>query len=131
MGSGKPRGVQDQHRRRTTHPDPELQRHQLDQDCQPRSRQRELPARRLGDLSEERMGCRSGGGTPAHPSTVTIILHWNGSSWSQAPSPSPGGTIDNYLFGVSADSGNDAWAIGQRGPGTTKAGWTWNVPPRS
>src|SRR5258708_3389818 len=41
----------------------------------------------------------------------TLILHWNGTAWAQvhSPNPSPG---NNYLFGVSARSGSDAWAVG-------------------
>lgn len=41
----------------------------------------------------------------------TLILHWNGASWSQVPSPNPG-TCDNELDAVSADSATDAWAVG-------------------
>lgn len=40
----------------------------------------------------------------------TLILHWDGTSWSQVPSPNP--TTDSYLTGVSADSATDAWAVG-------------------
>jgi hypothetical protein len=43
----------------------------------------------------------------------TLILHWNGKSWSQMPSPDPGGSSHgNLLFGVSATSARDAWAVG-------------------
>jgi hypothetical protein len=41
----------------------------------------------------------------------TLILHWNGTAWSRAPSPSPGSRL-NMLTGVSADSATDAWAVG-------------------
>jgi hypothetical protein len=41
----------------------------------------------------------------------TLILHWNGSSWSITPSPNfPG--AENQLFGVSGTSANDVWAVG-------------------
>jgi hypothetical protein len=41
----------------------------------------------------------------------TLILHWNGTAWTPAYSPSPG--IDgNALSGVSAVSGSNAWAVG-------------------
>jgi hypothetical protein len=36
-----------------------------------------------------------------------VILHWDGQSLSQMPSPAPG-----QLLGVSADSPTDAWAVG-------------------
>ncbi len=41
----------------------------------------------------------------------TLILHWNGTAWSKvkSPNPSPGAS---YLYGVSAGSGSDAWAVG-------------------
>jgi hypothetical protein len=41
----------------------------------------------------------------------TLIMHWNGTAWSQVNSPSPGSGV-NYLEGVSAVSGSDAWAVG-------------------
>jgi len=42
----------------------------------------------------------------------TLIEHWNGRSWKQVPSPSPGGTHDSFLFGVTALSASSAWAVG-------------------
>ncbi len=43
----------------------------------------------------------------------TLIIHWNGTAWSQVASPNTG-TNANFLNGVSADptSANDAWAVG-------------------
>jgi len=41
----------------------------------------------------------------------TLILHWNGTAWKQISSPNPSST-DNFLNGVSAVSGSDAWAVG-------------------
>ena len=41
----------------------------------------------------------------------TLILHWNGSSWSVVPSPNPG-PGNNTLYGVTALSPGDAWAVG-------------------
>jgi len=41
----------------------------------------------------------------------TLILHWNGSSWSVVPSPNPG-PGNNVLYGVTALSPGDAWAVG-------------------
>lgn len=47
------------------------------------------------------------------PVSATLILHWDGSSWTQVPSPSPGGTSGfSKLSGVAAVSGTDAWAVG-------------------
>jgi hypothetical protein len=41
----------------------------------------------------------------------TMILHWNGTAWSQVASPDPS-TGFNFLQGVSATSASDAWAVG-------------------
>lgn len=40
----------------------------------------------------------------------TLVLHWDGSSWTILPSPSPRG--GDYLAAVSAVSANDVWAVG-------------------
>jgi hypothetical protein len=40
-----------------------------------------------------------------------IILHWDGTSWRDVPSP----IASDYLTGVSAVSANDAWAVGHAG----------------
>jgi len=41
----------------------------------------------------------------------TLILHWNGTTWSAVPSPNPGGGF-TYLAAVTAVSATDAWAAG-------------------
>jgi beta-lactam-binding protein with PASTA domain len=41
----------------------------------------------------------------------TLILHWDGSSWSQVSSPNPG-PQKSLLSGVTATSASDAWAVG-------------------
>ncbi len=41
----------------------------------------------------------------------TLILHWNGTAWKRAAAPSPG-PLWNYLYGVSATSSSNAWAVG-------------------
>src|SRR6059058_2781047 len=46
----------------------------------------------------------------------TLILRWDGTAWTQAPSPSPG-SGDSQLRGVSAVSARDAWAVGDAGDG--------------
>jgi len=43
----------------------------------------------------------------------TLIEHWNGTRWSQVPSPSPGGKGRNsQLTGVAMTSARRAWAVG-------------------
>jgi hypothetical protein len=53
----------------------------------------------------------------------TLILHYNGSSWRIVPSPSPTGNSDR-LFGVSAVSGDEAWAVGFSGANTLTEHYT-------
>jgi hypothetical protein len=48
----------------------------------------------------------------------TLALHWNGTAWTQVPSPSPAGSSKyafSYLYGVSALSSSTAWAVGTYG----------------
>jgi hypothetical protein len=41
----------------------------------------------------------------------TLVLHWDGVTWSQVASPSPGGTRTT-LLGVAAAGPGDVWAVG-------------------
>ena len=43
---------------------------------------------------------------------VTLILHWDGKSWKQVSSPSPGPEGLSQLTSVDATSPTDAWAVG-------------------
>lgn len=42
----------------------------------------------------------------------SLIAHWNGSRWVKLPSPSPRKTTQSFLYGVSAVSSLNAWAVG-------------------
>jgi hypothetical protein len=42
---------------------------------------------------------------------LTLILHYNGTQWTQTASPHPG-SAENYLYGVAYVSATDAWAVG-------------------
>src|SRR5215472_13810096 len=45
--------------------------------------------------------------------TRTLIEHWNGTAWTQVPSPNPvGGSNHNFLTAVAATSATNAWAVG-------------------
>jgi len=44
--------------------------------------------------------------------TRTLVEHWDGSAWSVRPSPSPNQSTFNVLYGVTAVSPNDIWAVG-------------------
>jgi hypothetical protein len=48
-------------------------------------------------------------------SNQTLILRWNGSTWRRVPSPNPGGSSNEILFGVTATSAGNAWAVGDFG----------------
>ena len=56
--------------------------------------------------------CASGCGTSSEADR-TLILRWDGVSWSQTASPSPGSTA--FLYGVSAGADGSAWAVGYTG----------------
>lgn len=52
---------------------------------------------------------------PKSAPTLTLIEHWDGTSWSVVPSPNVGPNSmyqSNRLFGVTAVSANDIWAFG-------------------
>lgn len=46
--------------------------------------------------------------------TETFAAHWDGSSWSSVPVPSPGSSAQ--LLGVAAIAPDDVWAVGWRDP---------------
>ncbi len=54
---------------------------------------------------------------------LTLIMHWNGSSWRQVKTPNPGRSARaNRLNAISASSARNIWAVGEstpnpRGPG--------------
>ncbi len=52
-------------------------------------------------------------------STQSLILHWDGSAWSQVPSPNYSGSSTTYLYAVAARASNDAWAVGSTTLATT------------
>ena len=57
-----------------------------------------------------------------------LIVHWNGTTWSQVKSPNPGAGVDN-LTGVSALSRTSAWAVGTyvvKGPTFKSLTLHWN-----
>jgi hypothetical protein len=45
----------------------------------------------------------------------TLITHWNGTRWSVVPSPDPSSTNGNALWGVTAVSASNVWAVGMIG----------------
>lgn len=78
-------------------------------------------------------------GDPSSIPLQTLTEHWDGTSWSIIPSPSPGTYNGNVLNAVAAVSTNDVWAVGwyQSGPTGQEGGaltmhWdgtSWSVIP--
>ncbi len=71
------------------------------------------------------------GGTRNATPIETLMLHWNGTSWSQMPSPNVAGGA-NQLFGITALASNDIWAVGGAGSSPLTLHWdgsTWRVVP--
>jgi hypothetical protein len=44
-----------------------------------------------------------------------LILHWNGTAWSESPAPEP--NLNSTLYGVTAIAPNDVWAVGAQDDG--------------
>ncbi len=55
--------------------------------------------------------------SPSKQGDFTLILHWNGKSWSKVNSPNPSSGY-NTLESVSATSATNAWAVGKYQGGT-------------
>lgn len=78
-------------------------------------------------------------GDPSSIPLQTLTEHWNGTSWSIIPSPSPGTYNGNVLTAVAAVSANDVWAVGWYQSGQTGEeggaltmhwdGTAWTVTP--
>jgi hypothetical protein len=67
-----------------------------------------------------------GSHTASNGAYVTLVEHWNGSSWSVVPSPSPSSTA-NGLNGVAGYGTSDVWAVGyQNGTGSQPLIEHWN-----
>jgi hypothetical protein len=62
-------------------------------------------------LSRTNAWAVGGYGAKRFGETRTLILHWNGGSWSRVGSPNPSSTND-AIFGVGAISSARAWAVG-------------------
>ena len=58
-------------------------------------------------------------GDPSSIPLQTLTMHWDGTSWSLVPSPSPGTYNGNVLTAVAAISANDVWAVGWYQSGST------------
>lgn len=71
------------------------------------------------------------GGTRNETPLETLILHWDGVSWRQVPSPNIAGGA-NQLSGITAISANDIWAVGSAGGAPLTMHWdgnAWSVVP--
>jgi len=66
----------------------------------------------------------------------TLIEHWNGENWTRLPSPNLSGASQSFLKGVTAISGDNAWAVGAAIVGNVEHtltmdwnGETWTIVP--
>ncbi|HLJ33483.1 MAG TPA: hypothetical protein VKU38_07530, partial [Ktedonobacteraceae bacterium] len=55
---------------------------------------------------------------------AALIEHWNGSAWSQVPAAYPSGSQHTFLYGVTAFSASDVWAVGFYDNGIGSPGYT-------
>jgi hypothetical protein len=89
-----------------------------------------------GGTDNELFGVRAVSGTDAWAvgydvtsgsTDKTLILHWDGNTWTQVASPSPG-TTGAVLEAVAATSSTDAWAVGASFTASTEKTLTlhWN-----
>lgn len=70
-------------------------------------------------------------GTQTEGPIDTLILHWDGLSWTQVASPNITGSA-NQLLGIAAISANDIWAVGYAGGAPLSMHWkgsAWRVVP--
>jgi len=65
-------------------------------------------------------------GTQTETPIDTLILHWDGTSWRQVASPNIAGRA-NQLFGITAISANDIWAVGAAGGTPLSMHWNGSV----
>ncbi len=57
----------------------------------------------------------------------TLIIHWNGKSWSIVPSPNPGGSeYTNTLNAIDGVAPNDIWSVGAQGYPEKSLTLHWN-----
>ena len=70
----------------------------------------------VGQLATDLPPTGPGNGCANGPSAHerTLAMHWDGSAWSIAPTPSPG--EDSFLRAVSVSGPDDAWAVGHTTP---------------
>ena len=71
-------------------------------------------------------------------STRTLVEHWDGSSWNVVSSPNVA-SVKNYLWGITAASANNIWAVGYTSPPSSRFkartliehwdGMKWSIVP--
>ena len=70
-------------------------------------------------------------GSQTEEPIATLVLHWDGTAWSEVASPNFAG-VANQLHGVLAISANDIWAVGHAGGGPLALHWNgsaWSIVP--
>jgi len=66
-------------------------------------------------------------GTQSESNIDTLILHWDGVSWSEVASPPNVLGVANQLFGITAISATDIWAVGSAGGAPLSMHWNGSV----
>jgi hypothetical protein len=65
-------------------------------------------------------------GASATSGSYTMILHWNGTTWTRVSSPNPFCATCDSLYGVAAASATSAWAVGTVNAGAEVVILRWN-----
>jgi hypothetical protein len=66
--------------------------------------------------------CYAAGASGTSPgNSVTLIEHWNGTSWAVVPTPSLAGNNTNTLNGISCPSSQSCMAVGRASTSTTQS----------
>ena len=71
-------------------------------------------------------------GTQSESNIDTLILHWDGVSWSEVAAPPNVIGVANQLFGIAAISTDDIWAVGSAGGAPISMHWNgsaWTTVP--
>ncbi|HKO62411.1 MAG TPA: fibronectin type III domain-containing protein [Pyrinomonadaceae bacterium] len=71
-------------------------------------------------------------GSQSESNIDTLILHWDGVSWSEVATPNNVLGVANQLFGIAAISTNDIWAVGSAGGEAISMHWNgsaWSTVP--
>ena len=81
------------------------------------------------DSANRHLGSSATGGDGKTAGYRSLIEHWNGAVWKIVPSPNPKAALNGVLYGVTALSPRNAWAVGISQSGSRRSGRSllhWN-----